>query len=626
MMLSFDLTGADPAYRRTGVQFRVFELGQPLQFGEPVFADSVIVRWVEDGSGTVHELVEGVSWEHLPANRDFAAMSAARLQDNLFEAELINGIYNKEVFAGSRTYVVEYQALQLAPSEYDYGPNGPTPNPGLMEELITTTRFLRDIKDPINEITSITVDTIRVLDEDRTGVNPDNLIEEEMHTLDVPNGRQVIRPATGAFWQHDIVIVNDADETVLIQGTDYEIVGMNRPKTAIAEHPSAVYDYIFVTAPIVGTVRVTYRAFGGSVSIHDINSIKDVLISIVDNIQSSGYLTEENIGNLSLIVGILNDINELQDDVYHYVTAMHTYAAPTDGKHWFTIGSLYRDNWDTETLKQGSVHLGIKSFTRQWQYDVLLSIGLERLDEPLKVNVLSSSDTDNQFEMDSYDMLPEREVPQLRLVWKVEPGGVYTGALLQIAQEHIHDEQEVLLVTDKSGTGSDFNVRPNIVGDDVTVDDDIDLPNGSIWQDGEPDNFEARALLCPIQGYLAWAGALPLHLVDVDAPAGVTGECTVVLGDFEFSNIKKVTTYIYDRISDEMIVKSDDHFFDDSSNPDVKTGTILFNVEDLCSISYSLKVNDSLPETIAALEISADLGTHSILNERFDLRQVVFHC
>lgn len=617
MMMSFDLTGSNPDYLRSGVQFRVFELGQPLEFGEPVFADSVVVRWMEDGSGTLHDLVENVSWEHTLSDKDYAAMSAARLQDNLFAAELIKSIRNKEIFSGSRTYVVEYQALQLLPSEYDYGVNGPTPNPGLMEELITTTRFLRDVKDPLVSVTSVTVDSIRVLDEDRTGVNPDNLIEEEIHTLDVPNGRQVIRPATGAFWQHDVVLVNDSNEVVLIEGVDYNLVGLNRSKTAIAEHPSGVWDYIFVTTPMVGNVRVTYRAFGGTVSIHDINSIKDVLSAILENLRTSGYVTEEGLNNAAVVVQMLNDISELKDDVYHYVTAMHTYKAPTDGKHWFTIGSLHRDAWDTETLRAGGIHLGIKSFTRKWQYDVILSAGLERLSEPLKLRVLASADVTNQFELDSYDRLPDRDVPELRLIWKIEPGDVYTGAVLQIAQHHIHDEQEVLLVTDKSGTGTDFDVRPNIIGDDVTENDNIELPNGSIWQDGQPDNYSARALLCPVEGYLAWAGAHPLHLMQDMSELVAQTESTISEGDFDLSNIKKVSVYIYDRIDDRILVRSNEHFFDDDI--EVKRGTVLFYPDDLCSLLYEIT-----PDPWPSMQIQADLGTHSILNERFDLRQIVF--
>jgi hypothetical protein len=259
--------------------------------------------------------------------------------------------------------------------------------------------------------------------------------------------------------------------------------------------------------------------------------------------------------------------------------------------------------------------------------------------EPLKVTVLASSDVYNQFELNSYDNLPDRDVPELRIVWQ-DVDGVLSGAQLQLGMTMVHDEQEVIVVTDKSGSDSDFNVRANVVGDDVTVDDDIPLPDGSVWEEGELNNFDARMLLTPMEGYLAWAGAVAMHeittdLEDVGTITITPGSpdvhlynceqaypvCTIKENDLDISNIKKVTICVYDRIEDRMLVKSNEHHFDTLDT--VKRGSILFFPDDLCSLKYIILDNDSSAYEYPVVAMQAELGTHSLNNERFDLRQIV---
>ncbi len=613
-MMEYDLTGANPLYLRTGKRYRVYEDNQPIEFGEPVFADSVSVIWLDDNEVDTTPLTEGVHWDHGADNRDHDGMSRARLSDPAFTDELIHSIRNIDNFAGSRIYVVQYQALQLAPSEWDYGVNGPTPNPGLMQELIDKVRFLSLASDPLTNITSTTLDIIQVMEEDVTGVNDDNLVIDEVHTVNVPAGQKAIRTSAGAFYQHDVVVKNDSDD-VLVEGTDYVITGLNMPKTKTSEHTSGVFDYIFMLTAYVGNVKVSYRGFGGEVTTADILSIKDVLADLVNVLSNNDFLTSANLPLAPIMTQLIARIDGVADDVEHYTRAKHTYAAGTDGKHWFTIGELYRDDADTQTLKQGQARMFIKSYTDEWTYDVTISMGLERTINPLRLQVHTSSDRVNHHDLGVYPSLENRNVPELRLVWKTDGGSAFSGALLQVGMHMVHDEQHVLLVTDQSGNGSEFTVRPNIVGDDATVDDDIVLPDLTVWQAGQPNNFEARALMCPTEGYLAWAGSRPMtDIVDVLV------QNTVQPDTFDLDNIKSVSVFVYDRISDQIRVESAEHYFVPGST--TRGGSIMFYLPDLCSMNYVL-VSDG--EGGLDMTLTADMGTHSINNERFDLRQIVFN-
>jgi hypothetical protein len=243
-MSTYDLTGADADFLRSDVRFAVFEANQRLYLNEPAFADSIEVVWLDGGANPV--LVEGVQWRTTYEDRDYAAMSEAKLIDNNFADILVKSIESLEIPASTRVYAVQYQALKLKPSEEDPGTDGPNPTPGLLTELINSVNFLKEVKNPLNNLTSDILDGIKILAEDVTGVNDDNLIEEERHSVNVPNNKMVIRPAAGPFWSHDVVLTNVTTGLPLVEGTDYKFIGWNRSKQSIAEHPSHVYDYIFL--------------------------------------------------------------------------------------------------------------------------------------------------------------------------------------------------------------------------------------------------------------------------------------------------------------------------------------------------------------------------------------------
>ena len=483
-----------------------------------------------------------------------------------------------------------------------------------MKELVENVNFLVLTRDPLNSITSTTINNISVLAEDLTGMLLANRVYNEQHEVNVPGNKLFIRPGAGSFYTHDLIIVNPSTGNSLIRGVDYEIVGINRPKTRVTEHTSAVYEYIKLLQPYVGILNVSYRAFGGEVSVKDINAIKDVIADLVRMMADGLFLTADTLPYSLPIIQILERLATLEDHVHHYVTAHHRYVADSTGKHWFTIAELHLDDWTPDVITAAQIQLALKSPSRRWAYEAMISVNLTREHERARVNVISSLDKHNHFSIGEYTNIDERNIPEIRIVWNDDAGDL-SGGQIQIGMHMEAGQHELLSVYDKSGNGSDIVVRPNIAGTDIVYDDSIRLPDNSLWVSTDTIAEEARALICPEEGYLIWGGAMPATLMT----EWTEMNNTIRLDDFKIANIKKTTFYYYDRIEDRMILSSIEHQWDDRN---VIHDTSIFFAQDLCGVQYKLYDGGF---NNARLELKHTLGSNSEDNDRFDLRQIVVH-
>lgn len=613
-MSTYDLTGTDADFLRQDVRFAVFEANQRLYLNEPAYANSIEVVWFDGAANPT--LVEGVQWRTTYEDRDYAAMSEAKLIDSNFSDILVKSLENLDVPGTDRVYAIQYQALKLKPSEEDPGTDGPNPTPGLLTELINDVNFLKEVKNPLSNLTSDVLDGIKALAEDVTGVNDDNLVVDERHYVNVPNNKMVIRTAGGPFWEHDVVLTNVATGDPLVEGTDYKFIGWDRAKQQIAEHTSHVYNYIFLLLPLVGDIDVTYRAFGGDPTVQDISAIKDVLAEITHILTDGDLLTDEALPYSQTIVDIVDRLNAIDDAVRHYVTATHQIQAETDGLHWFTIANLYRDAWDSQTLKSGQVHLSLRCWTQKWNYDILLGVNITDSDRKLKVETIASTDDSVTFGIGKYDNLADRKVPSIRAIWNDDGVNPYlSGAQIQIGLDMTALQTEVLTVYDRSGSGSDFVIRDHVVGTDTVYDDDVELPNGDIWKDPYRGEYVDTAALTsaiptgetgwwtivgstsktvytwngsvwvqdgtavpftnttnskfdyqpifPQEGFLVLAGNVPMHRIQ-DASQQVSNVFSTSnipyneLWGFNPDMVKKLTIKVYDRIVDQYIIASKD--------------------------------------------------------------------
>lgn len=612
-MNQYDFTGSDPLYRRSNVRFAVFDNNQPIDFEEPVYADSIVVRWLKE-DGNTETIVKDLQWVINASNIDHDAMSEAKLIQPGFVAQLVDGITINDNISQDRVYAIEYQAFKLQYSQFDYGNDGPLPTPGLMRELVEKITFLTSVSDPLNNVTSDTLDGIVVLEEDLTGILADNLIENERHSVNVPANKQVIRPGAGSFYEHDVVLVNEATGGTLVKGIDYVIVGLDRPKTRVAEHTSGVFNYIFLLRPYVGNINVTYRAFGGDVTINDINAIKDVLADLVRMMSEGLFLTADTLPFSPSIVNILTRMGILEDHVRHFITAHHRYTANTDGKHWFTIASLHRDLWSPDVVSAEQVNLFLRSPSKSWSYEVALSVNLDRQHEQIRANVISSLDKYNHFSIGEYENIINRDIPEVRVIWN-EGSGERSGALIQIGMDMKAGQSEMLSVYDKSGNSSLIEIRPNIPGEDTVYDDNVTLPNDDAWSTITPESKISRVIMAPEEGYLLWGGAVPLVQLEDNF---VELNHTIGTDDFNLANVSRTVFHVYDRYKDKYLVVSQDHQWDDRN---ILHGTVIVFADDLCGLEYRIQQTPLGYK----LEAKSEMGTQSLNNERFDLRQIVVH-
>lgn len=125
-----------------------------------------------------------------------------------------------------------------------------------------------------------------------------------------------------------------------------------------------------------------------------------------------------------------------------------------------------------------------------------------------------------------------------------------------------------------------------------------------------------RVARCPVAydyGYLAWAGSRPL------IANAINQDIAHIIPPYDIlvTSIKAVGYHIFDRESGKVrscMV---------SQLPGLSTveGENIFATDDLCTIGHVI----TQTRGIVSMNLHWSIGTWSQLNERFDLRQIVFH-
>ena len=612
-MATYDLTGTNPFFLSTGNRFAAFEIPFKVEFGRPVFLESLSAHRATPDLLSWDPEPQGGNWVINPDDIDQTAMSLGILMDETFNKTLVKSVTIVGSQVETRHWLFEYQEFVKPIEESELGNKGPDPTPGLMKDMIEKIDFLMLVKDPIRSITADILNGVQILPEDVTGLAVENFIEDERHAANVPAGKAVIIPGAGSYFEHDVVLTNVANDSALVRDVDYEFVAINKPKTRVAEHTSGVFDYILLLKPFVGDIDVTYHAFGGEVTVHDMRAMKDIISDVIMRLREGNYLTNDSLQATQTIIQILERLSTVEDHVSHYVVAEHRFEAATDGKHWLSIGELYRDQWSPAILSTSHTHLTIQSETQGWVYDANLSINIDRLHEKLRIDVNSSLDRFGHFSLGEYADFTNRRIPEMRVVWNKNNAGTLSGLVLQIGLHMTANQVESVSVWDKSGNASALELYPNKLGTVNAIDNDIPLPDGQIWNPNSGVSHEEHAVLCPSEGYLVWGGGISMNEIH-HSPTPF--EHLIVLDDVAISSIKKLTFTVYDRIDDRFIVTTQEHRYDDR---ELISDNKLFFAEDLCAIKYEFRVVGGKIVMI----LSSTMGSHSVNNERFDLRQIV---
>lgn len=106
---------------------------------------------------------------------------------------------------------------------------------------------------------------VPVLDLDITGVNPNNRIVDEPHTLSDKKVRS-IAPNYGPFYAESLIVKEGAN--ILTRGVDYQIVELHQEATL--KYGKEISSVILIINPNIGSeVTITYQALGGHYTYSD---------------------------------------------------------------------------------------------------------------------------------------------------------------------------------------------------------------------------------------------------------------------------------------------------------------------------------------------------------------------
>ena len=109
---------------------------------------------------------------------------------------------------------------------------------------------------------------------DLTGVNPDNLITNEIHILDVRKVRSIVL-TNGPFYKESLIIVDNITGIPLVDTIDY--VSVDLIAAMSAQTGKEIYATVCITNTSVNNiVRVSYQALGGT-SQYSFTPIKQLL-------------------------------------------------------------------------------------------------------------------------------------------------------------------------------------------------------------------------------------------------------------------------------------------------------------------------------------------------------------
>lgn len=532
--LSMDLTASLPNYAVQHRIFRIFKYDQFVDFECTTFADSIKVYLI---SGAIVTELFRRNDDYPDGDYVIDDASIAACDNDMSRAKLISPDFNKTLTTGIRllrplsdgsSYTISCDYQRLYPSQLKTAilHNAPVEfTPELLMDMLQSIEELKVLTSRVVEIGDLTEDAGLLLEVDESKTNEHNLIEDEVHVVNVPNGRFLIHPKGGSFYYDSVIIKHPATNSVLTLGNDYQIVGMDMAKTKSTNYTSPVYHYIKLLTPIVGEITVTYWAFGGDPTLDNYRNLLNDIIDIQTYLNDSKTLTVSSLGSTDIMSNLYGRIDSLEGRMRR-LEGTPAYGDITDGKailmkifaegddlHWFTIASLYTTigtNVTPCTADTFTFRLQSKETHFQWKAEV--SVDLSNTEgNRFNINILSENYPRGFVPFVKYDSDIDMIIrPQLRLVW-VENDSL-SGAYLQLGFELKGITEETISIEDMSGHESCWKLVDETAQVVLPQDNNFMMPDGiSIWS-SRIETAKSETMLLPFKnGHLVWAGAHSLN-------------------------------------------------------------------------------------------------------------------
>lgn len=524
-----DLSGTSENYKVDNDIYRLYVQGQKIVFeNSPIFLHTLNISFLSDANAV---LVNGVDWEAQVDDIDYTQMSKAKKADPSFAFTLLKSItIIRDLSGGEIDVNMSYQKFFPVVYKTAFGLEGTvdlTP-----ELLIDMLGRINNMETAIGIAGSPTVSpsqiSARLLDFDQHGTNPNNLIEEEPHTVNTFNHLNLIRPAQGAFFKDSVVVSITDTEEVLVEGVDYVIVGFNRAHTKETQNTSGVYDFIHITRAMALEVLVTYHAVGGDVTVADMDAVVKELNNVTEYLGTRSFLTPQSLASSTPYQTLANKIITLEDKM-RILAASGTpsYGDSTNGQtvvkqlqaadiqpHWYTIAELYQVEGSNDIFVSDRARFRMKLVGAKLMADVTVAVDLTMPRDKL---IVTSSNVvqDLKYELFGASEAGAVVMPQFRIIWNDEGGSPLSGIFLQIGVA-LPGLTDTLAIEDYSGIQSAWKFLPSPGTPEAPADDSVVLPDGaSNWDTLSASSFSLIKTMPTQKPYRAWEGATAVSALDL---------------------------------------------------------------------------------------------------------------
>jgi hypothetical protein len=518
---SLDPSGTHPDYRATNVITVVFKKDQVITFDSPVFLNSISISTM----GTIPTpMTYGVDWTEHEVDDTSIGYFKTTYRD--FDKTLIKSISIIRNVVSDIRIKMDYQQIHSINGVSVVDGSDLTFTPQLLGSLLSRISNLEINRNISSNQSDVDVSDIKMLLEDQHKKNLDNYVSDEVHLVNTFDRKNIITPIYGAFFRNSVKI--ETNTYTLIRDVDYVIVCLDREKTRRTDDPDGVYTAILVTYAYAGELKVSYHAYGGQPTIHDIITINRQLSALREHILAAQYLTIDGLSSAPLLTEMKNRLDGLDGamralsgglpnygDVTNGIARKISLTATNTNLNWFTIATLYKVTGSSDIYTSDRMKFRMKLQNAGIMADVSVSV-----DVLTSTFIVESTNVVQDLGYSLYGDISVSPVtaPLFRVVFNNELGTM-SGICLQIGIP-LYGLQEVLGIEDTSGIESCWKlVSPN--GTVSPSNTDILLPDGvSIWSSASDTSYKLEKMMPPASsGYLLWHGAEPFSdMEDSDAP------------------------------------------------------------------------------------------------------------
>ena len=553
MSFTPDLSGLNPDYFVSTYQRTIFMYAQKIMFDVPVFQNAQLVI---TKMGTIPETLKlGVDYIVYADDIDVDAMSVCMNIQPSFNGVLLKSL-TMLIPTPAVPFKIQAAFNQLFMNALEDALIEPAANievtPALVSNMVQQIAYLQQMVLNNGEQYSPQSSIVKVaLVEDPTDVNPENEITNEPHDINTLTNNCLIRTIYGAFFKDSVVINNAANNTPLVLNTDYTILDLDIARTESTSNTSGVYRIIKILTPLVGTVNVTYHAYGGEADVASIRSLQNQLSIITQYLESTSYITPKTLPADPTIVSIKNKLQEIEGTMRLLLkNGIPTYGDATSGTavlqrvtsqdtllHWWNIATMYRVAGSVDDILADVFKFRITTMISGMMFECSVDVNVNtNANERITVTCNNSNIPDATLAMYS---------PKLRIV-QVNTGGVYSGVVLQLGMQLSTGVlQETFDIEDMSGTESCWLLVPSSAIAVTPQDTGFAMPNGTFsYSASDPTAVVNEATIPFADGVniLATGTNLPLVLGN-NTTAGVTQNFNMVVQNVGNIDINRAKTF-----------------------------------------------------------------------------------